>query len=117
MMAIQLMVLAAVAAGVGLLIMVSWFSRLEEDLYVECADWRRVNAEVVSVLRAGDRVFLRVRFTVGTSLIQNDVRYDVPGPLPHAGQRVLIKYDPTAPARLVVARPPATQPTPQLPPG
>jgi hypothetical protein len=117
MMAIQLMILAAVAAGVGLLIMVSWFSRLEEDLYVEYAEWRRVNAEVVSVLRAGDRVFLRVRFTLGTSLIQNDVRYDGPGPLPLAGERVSIKYDPTAPARLVVARPPAAQPTPLLPPG
>lgn len=117
MMAIQLMILAAVAAGVGLLIKVRWFSRLEEDQYVECANWRRVNAEVVSVLRAGDRVFLRVRFTVGTSLIQNDVRYDVPGPLPLTGQRVPIKYDPAAPARLVVARPPAARPTPLLPPG
>jgi hypothetical protein len=51
MMAIQLMVLAAVATGMGLLILISWFIRLEEDPYVECANWRRVNAEVISVLR------------------------------------------------------------------
>jgi hypothetical protein len=117
MMAVQLMILASVAAGVGLLIMVSWFGRLEEAPYVECANWRRVDAEVVSVLRAGHRVFLRVRFTVGTSLIQNDVRYDVPGPLPHTGERVSIMYDPTSPARLVVAPSPTAQPTQLLPPG
>jgi hypothetical protein len=114
MMTVQLMVLAAVAAGVGLLILVSWFSRLHEEPAVENENWRRVNAEVVSVLRVGNRIFLRVRFTVGTSLIQNDVRYDVPGPLPLAGDRIPIKYDPTSPARLMVAA--TAQPTPQPPP-
>jgi hypothetical protein len=117
-MTVQLMVLAAVAAGVGLLILANWFSRLREEPVVEGANWRRVNAEVVSVLRVDNRIFLRVRFTVGTSLIQNDVRYDVPGrPLPLAGDRVPIMYDPTSPARLKAAPPPTAQPTPQPPPG
>jgi hypothetical protein len=98
MVTVLLMTLAAAAAGVGLLILASWFTRLDEEPIVESENWRRVNAEVISVLRAGDRVFLRVRFTVGTSLIQNDVRYDVPGRLPLAGERVPIKYDPAFPA-------------------
>lgn len=66
--------------------------------------WRAVNAQVVSVLRAGNRTFLQVRYQVGTSLILNDVPYptqSVHGPVPIVGQRVPIRYDPAAPARAV----------------
>jgi hypothetical protein len=70
------------------------------DPAVEHADWRRVDAEVISMLGVGDRTFLRVRFAVGTSLVQNDVLYPLAGAVPHVGRRVPIRYDPAAPARV-----------------
>jgi hypothetical protein len=103
MSTVELVVLAAVALGIGMLVLVSRFAGRddERDPGIESADWHRLNAEVISVLRAGNRIFLRVRFQVGTSLIRSDVRYPLPGAVPHAGQRVPIRYDPTAPARVV----------------
>lgn len=103
MFTVELTVLAGVAAAVVALFLVSSFGEhddaRDEDLQV--ANWRTVDAEVVSVLRAGNRTFLRVRFAVGTSLIHNDVRYPLPGTAPHVGQRVPIRYDPAAPARMM----------------
>jgi hypothetical protein len=88
--------------GAGLLVLISQpGSGLDEhDPELESTNWRRADAEVISVLRAGHRTFLMVRFTVGTSLIRNDVRYPLAGAVPHAGQRVPIRYDPVAPARV-----------------
>jgi hypothetical protein len=103
MLIVELVVLAGVAVAVGLLALVSRFGGRDDgpDQDIEFATWRRVDAEVISTLRACNRTFLRVRFSVGTSLIQNDVQYPLPGAVPHAGQRVLIRYDPAAPARMV----------------
>jgi hypothetical protein len=103
MLTIELAVLAGTAATVGVLVFVSRPRGRDEGLdpAVESANWRRVDAEVISVLRAGDRRFLLVRFGVGTSIIRNDVRYPLPGTVPYSGQRVPIRYDPAAPARMV----------------
>jgi len=103
MWVIALLLIVGLAVGVGLLALVSQpglgLDGLDPE--IESANWRRVDAEVISVLRAGNRTFLLVRFAVGTSLIRNDVRYPLPGAVPNAGQRVPIKYDPAAPARVV----------------
>jgi hypothetical protein len=66
----------------------------------ETAVWRPATAEVVSVLHAGKRTFLLVRYQIGSQLIHNDVMYPLAGQAPIAGQRVPIRYDPTAPARM-----------------
>ncbi|TCC42903.1 hypothetical protein E0H75_38500 [Kribbella capetownensis] len=100
------------AVGAGLLALISQPDTGLDDLERESANWRQVDAEVLSVLRAGNRTFLLVRFPVGTSLIRNDVRYPLPGPVPYAGQRVPIKYDPVAPARVVFDLHPETRRTP-----
>jgi hypothetical protein len=101
MWAIAVLLIVGLAEGVGLLVLVSHPGVGLDGPETESANWRRVDAEVISVLRAGHRTFLLVRFTVGTSLIRNDVRYPLPGAVPHAGQRVPIRYDPVAPARVV----------------
>lgn len=66
----------------------------------EHAAWRPVTAEVVSVLRASNRTFLLVRYHVGTQQIHNDVQYPLAGAVPAPGERVPIRYDPSAPARM-----------------
>ncbi len=53
------------------------------------------------MLRTGSRVFLLVRFVVGTTLIPADVRDPFTGAVPYAGQRIWIRTDPTAPARVL----------------
>ena len=63
--------------------------------------WRPVTAEVVSILRAGNRTFLQVRYRAGRSLIRNDLLYPARTPVPVVGQRVRVRYDPSAPARAV----------------
>lgn len=75
--------------------------------------WRPVTAEVISILRAGNRTFLQVRYRAGRSLVRNDVLYPARTPVPVVGQRVLVRYDPAAPARAVYdAQQPATGRTP-----
>lgn len=66
----------------------------------EPAVWLPATAEVVSVLQAGKRSFLLVRYQVGSRLIHNDVMYPLAGEVPTSGHRVPIRYDPTAPARM-----------------
>ena len=62
--------------------------------------WIPATAEVVSVLQAGKRSFLLVRYQVGSRLIHNDVMYPLAGEIPTSGRRVPIRYDPSAPARM-----------------
>jgi hypothetical protein len=72
----------------------------EPDLGSEA--WRTATAEVVSILRAGNRTFLQVRYRAGRSLIRTDVLYPAAqGVVPLVTQRVPIRYDPAAPARAV----------------
>jgi hypothetical protein len=103
MIAIEMLFAAGLAVAVGILALVRPGGQDDDrpDPEIETANGRRANAKVISVLRASNRTFLLVRFPVGTSLIRNDVRYPLPGAVPHAGQRVPIKYDLAAPARLV----------------
>lgn len=75
--------------------------------------WRPVTAEVISILRAGNRTFLQVRYRAGRSLVRNDVLYPARTPVPVVGQRVRVRYDPAAPARAVYD---AQQPTADRPP-
>lgn len=116
MWVIAVLLIVGLAVGVGLLVLVSQpgLGLDGPDPEIESANWRRVDAEVVSVLRASDRTFLLVRFAVGTSLIRNDVRYPLPGAVPHAGQRVPIRYDPVAPARVVFDLHPPSRPSPKV---
>jgi hypothetical protein len=113
MFGVEILYVAGLAVGVGILVLIRSSGRDDDrpDPEIESANWRRVNAEVISVLRASNRTFLLVRFPVGTSLIRNDVRYPLPGVVPYAGQRVPIKYDPAAPARLVFDLHPSTRTT------
>jgi len=89
MWVIALLLIVGLAVGVGLLALVSQpgLGLDGPDPEIESANWRRVDAEVISVLRAGNRTFLLVRFAVGTSLTRNGVRYPLQGAVPHAGQR------------------------------
>lgn len=102
MLAVEVLLIVGLTMGVCVVLVRGSVER-DGDLSpeAESANWRRVDAEVISVLHAGDRRFLLVRFGVGTSVIRNDVRYPLPGAVPYAGQRVPIRYDPAAPARMV----------------
>jgi nitrogen fixation-related uncharacterized protein len=101
MSGIVLLLMIGVALGVGVLVLASVFGGVGQGQEPDTETWRRVNAEVVSVLRTSTSTFLLVRYVVGTSLIHNDVRYPLPGAVPHAGQRVPIRFDPMTPARAV----------------
>jgi hypothetical protein len=105
-----ILLLVVLALGSGVVVAVNGLLRAdtrESEPELGSESWRPVNAVVVSVLRAGDRTFLQVRYRAGTSLILNDVPYparSIRGPLPIVGQRVPIRYDPAAPARAVYDR-------------
>lgn len=116
MVPVELIVIAGVAVAFGMLTVADRLGGRTDrsDQEAEFADWRTADAEVVSMLRASDHTFLLVRFWVGTSLIQNDVRYPLGGAAPHAGQRVPIRYEPANPARLVFDQHPSSRPTPEL---
>lgn len=101
MAGIVLLLMIGVPLGVGVLVLVSVQGGVRQGQEPETETWRRVNAEVVSVMRTSTSTFLLVRYVVGTSLIHNDVRYPISGVVPHAGQRVPIRCDPVAPARAV----------------
>lgn len=112
MWAVVALLIVGVAIGCALLAVISQPSGGLDDLDppIESEDWRRVDAEVVSVLRTGSHVFLLVRFVVGTTLIHADVRYPVAGTVPHAGQRIWIRTDPIAPARVLFDSNPTAAP-------
>ena len=107
-----LLLTVGVALGIVVLVLVSRLGGVDQAQDPQTENWRRVNAEVVSVLRTSTSTFLLVRYVVGSSLIHNDVRYPLPGVVPHAGQRVPIRCDPMAPARAVFdgQRPSVTPP-------
>src|SRR5262245_41739725 len=105
-MVMMVLILAIVfALGAGALAVYSQLSDAGDSPEHETGTetWRTVNAEVVSVLKAGSRTFLLVRYSVGTSLVHNDILYPLPGEVV-VGQRVPIRYDPGAPARAVYDR-------------
>jgi hypothetical protein len=113
MVPVELLVLAGIAVAVGMPVVASRTAERDDNSHpdVELAHWQRVNAEVISTLRAGNRTFLRVRFSVGTSLIQTDVQFPLAGAVPHPGRQVPIRYDPAAPARVTFdVRPSAGRP-------
>jgi hypothetical protein len=106
-MVMMVLILAIVfALGAGALAVYSQLSDAGDSPEQEAGTetWRTVNAEVVSVLKAGSRTFLLVRYSVGTSLVHNDILYPLPGEVPVVGRRVPIRYDPGAPARAVYDR-------------
>ena len=110
------LLMVGVALGLGALVLVSVRRRGDQDQEqaTEIENWRRVNAEVVSVLRTSTRTFLLVRYVVGTSLIHNDVLYPLEDAVPHAGQRVPIRCDPLAPAKAVFDRQASTSTPPKV---
>jgi len=104
MSGIVLLLMIGVALGVGVLVLVSVQGGVGQGQEPETETWRRVNAEVVSVLRTSTCTFLRVRYVVGTSLIQIDLPYPPSGAVPPVGRRIPIRCDPMAPARAVFDR-------------
>jgi hypothetical protein len=103
MSGIVLLLMIGVGLGVGVLVLVNVQGGVGQgqDQDRETENWTRVNAEVVSVLRTSTSTFLLVRYVVGTSLIRADVRYPLPGPVPRAGRRVPIRFDPVSPAKAI----------------
>lgn len=101
MSGIVLLLMIGVAVGVGVLVLVNVQGGVGQGQDLETENWTRVNAEVVSVLRTSTSTFLLVRYVVGTSLIRADVRYPLPGPVPCAGRRVPIRFDPVSPAKAI----------------
>lgn len=72
--------------------------------------WPVVEGDVVSVLKVGGRNFLMVDYRVGSDHLRNDVMNPTAGLAPNVGQRVLVRYDPAAPARVVLEPGAATEP-------
>lgn len=108
MLTMILLSIVVLAVGTGVLVVRSLHGWLgpepvrEPDIGTEA--WRRTDAEVVSVLRAGTRTFLEVRYPVGTSIVQSDVYYPVKGEPPLPGRQIPVRYDPAAPARAVYSQ-------------
>ena len=108
MLTLVLLSIVLVAVGTGVLVVRSLHGWLgpepvrEPDIGTEA--WRRTDAEVISVLRAGPRTLLEVRYPVGTSVVRSDVTYPVKGEPPLPGRRIPVRYDPAAPARAVYDR-------------
>lgn len=100
MVAIVLLLMIGTAVGMGILVLVTALSG-DQDQEPEHENWRRADAEVISVLRTSTSTFLLVRYPVGSSLMRNDLPYPLPGAVPHVGRRVPIVYDPVAPARVL----------------
>ena len=100
------LLMVGVALGLGVLVLVSVHRRgdHDQDETTEIENWRRVNAEVVSVLRTSTHTFLLVRYLVGTSLLHTYVSFPLSAAVPHAGQRVPIRCDPVAPAKAAFDR-------------
>lgn len=101
-----LLVLAGAAMAAGMPVILKRAARhnpLHAD--TDFAHWSRTDAEVISTLRVRQRIFLRVRFAVGTSIIQTDLELPLNEEVPHTGRRVPIRYDPTAPARATFEHP------------
>jgi hypothetical protein len=100
-----LLVLAGAALAAGMPVVFSRTAgRVPSRAGTEFAHWICIDAEVISTLRVRHRIFLRVRFAVGTSIIQTDVEFPLTEAVPNPGQRVPIRYDPTAPARVTFER-------------
>jgi hypothetical protein len=72
--------------------------------------WPVVEGDVVSVLKVGDRKFLMVDYRVGSDHLRNDVMNPTAGPAPIVGQRVFVRYDPAAPARVILEPGAVTEP-------
>jgi hypothetical protein len=72
--------------------------------------WPVVEGDVVSVLKVGGRNFLMVDYRVGSDHLRNDVMNPTAGPAPIVGQRVHVRYNPAAPARVVLVPDAATAP-------
>jgi hypothetical protein len=99
MMMTTLLVIAVAALVVSFLTPLARALRRGRVVAPDIQSWPAADARVVSVLRASHRTFLLVRYTVGTQVIHNDVLYPLPGDAPAIGQRVPLRYDPSAPAR------------------
>lgn len=72
--------------------------------------WPVVEGDVVSVLKVGGRNFLMVDYPVGSDHLRNDVMNPTAGLAPIVGQRVSVRYDPAAPARVILEPGTATEP-------
>jgi hypothetical protein len=101
MSAIVLLLSGGLAVGILVLAVVGRGDDDSPDLEIEPEIWRRATGEVISVLRTHSRTFVLVRYSVGSSLIQNHVAYPLRGAIPNAGQRMPIKYNAVSPARVV----------------
>jgi len=99
MLMTALMVIAVAALVISFLTPLGRAFRRGNDATPDIQSWPTADAQIVSVLRASNRTFLLVRYTVGTQLIHNDVLYPLPGETPAIGKRIPIRYDPAAPAR------------------
>jgi len=100
MSAIVLPIIVGLVIGVLVLFVAGWGSDRSPVAGVEAEIWRRATGEVISVLRTHSRIFVLVRYIVGTTLIQNHVAYPLHGATPRAGQRIPIKYNEVCPARV-----------------
>jgi hypothetical protein len=103
MMTFGLLLLAGGAVTAGIRVVIRRAAAHDPShTHAEFAHWSRGDAEVISALRVRSRIFLRIRFIVGTSIIQSDVEFPLTEEVPHAGWRIPIRYDPTAPARVTL---------------
>ena len=71
------------------------------DVPEDIESWRRTTAEVLSVWGPRGRAFVKVRYRVGASLIENDAPCPS-GTTFKAGQRIPVRYHPMHPARVVL---------------
>lgn len=98
---VLVMILGSVMVGL-VLVVLNATRDVQLDSPDDLDDWRRTTAEVVSIWGRRDQTFVRVRYRVGGSVIENDVPCSLSGATLRAGHRVLIRYHPMHPARVVL---------------
>jgi hypothetical protein len=69
---------------------------------VSTESWPVTKAEVISVLNVNDRHFVMVSYRVGREIFRGDLIRPITGTAPAVGDHILVRYDPAAPARVVL---------------
>jgi hypothetical protein len=100
MIAVGLLIIALLLMYSGTRIVAEKLDKLEPQPLTD--SWRLVEAEVISVLHVGNRHFVMVSYRVGRELFRNDVMRPVIGTAPAVGDHVFVRYDPAAPARVLL---------------
>lgn len=98
--ALGLLIIALALVYGGTRIVADKLDRPEPAVSTET--WPLTHAEVISVLNVGQRHFVMVSYRVGREIFRGDLNRPIVGAAPVVGDHVYVRYDPAAPARVLL---------------